>query len=525
MKRKVVKKSILYGMIATMLLLGLSVGGFAREYVDVPAADMYPEKQMALDWLDQPEIYEKYGAMSDTIWSYAELGMQEFKSSKLVADHLEKEGFKVQRGAAGMPTCFVATYGSGKPVIGLMGELDALPMISQKGRVPYQDPLVEGAPGHGCGHNQQAPTAAAAGIAVKQAMDRYGLKGTIKVFGAPAEETLVSRSYMVVAGLFDDVDACLGNHGRSRAYGGGQLGGISGNAMFSTLFSFKGVTAHSASSPWNAKSALDGVDLMNDAANLLREHLYFTYRLHYVIPSGGEAPNVVPDYASVWYFIRNTDDRLLGMYEKVINCAKAGALGTGTELTIRVYTAIHQKTRNAALTKLIHQNAMLVGIPEWSDEEETFAKALQKDLGKPEIGMPKELTSPYLYDPAVKYTGGGSSDTAEVSRVTAYESVGIMGQPPGVLGHHWSKTSGNYGSANWKGVNAAAKVMAGVTIDYLTNAKLLKEVRDNVAANIKEYGVYESYLAPGAVPPNDLNAELMEKWGPLMEPTYIDWPY
>ncbi len=205
---KVIKKSILCCMIVTILALGLTLGGFAREYVDIGSAEMYPEKQMAFDWLDQPEIIEKYGRMSDTIWSYAELGMQEFKSSKLVADHLEKEGFKVQRGAAGMPTCFAASYGSGKPVIVFMGELDALPMISNKGRVPYKDPLVEGAPGHGCGHNQQAPASAVAGIAMKQVMDRYGLKGTIRVYGAPAEETLISRPYMVAAGMVDDVDAC-----------------------------------------------------------------------------------------------------------------------------------------------------------------------------------------------------------------------------------------------------------------------------------------------------------------------------
>ncbi len=524
MKSKVIRKTILSCMIVTILALGLTLGGFAREYVDIGPAEMYPEKQMALDWLDQPQIYEKYGRMSDTIWSYAELGMQEFSSSKLVADHLEKEGFKVERGAAGMPTCFVATYGSGRPVIGIMGELDALPMLSNKG-VPYQDPLVEGAPGHGCGHNQQAPAAAAAGIAVKQVMDRYGLKGTIKVYGAPAEETLVSRPYMVVAGLFDGVDAVMGNHGGT-SLGGGSLGGISGGcAMFSTLYSFEGVTAHSAGGPWNAKSALDGVDIMNVATNFLREHLHYGYRMHYVIPSGGEAPNVVPDYASVWYFIRNSDERLLSHVEKVNNCAKAAALATGTELTIRVYTAIHQSTRNAAFTTLVQANTVLVGMPKWSADEEAFALALQKDLGKPEIGMPKTLGRCYKYDPTVKFTGGGSSDVAEVSRVTAYQSIRIPGQPPGVIGHHWSKTAGNYGTANWKGTQACAKIMAGTTIDLLTNAKLLKGVRDNVAANIKEYGVYETYLAPGALPPNDLNAELMEKWRPLMEPTYIDWPY
>jgi len=515
---KVLKKGILCCVIAAVLALGLCVGTFAA--VEVAPAEMYAEKQMALDWLDQPEIVEKYGKMSDAIWSYAELGMQEFRSSKLVADDLERAGFKLERGAAGMPTCFVATYGSGKPVIGLMGELDALPMISNKG-VPYQDPLVQGAPGHGCGHNQQAPAAAVAGIAVKKVMDRYGLKGTIKVFGAPAEETVVSRPYMVAAGLFDGVDAVMGNHGSS-GIGGGTLGGISGGcALFSTLYSFDGVTGHSAGSPWNAKSALDAVDIMNVATNFLREHLHYGYRMHYVIPSGGEAPNVVPDYASVWYFIRNSDERLLSMVEKVNNCAKAAALATGTELTIRVYTAIHQSVANAAFTKLTHQNTMLVGMPEWSDEEQAFAKALQKELGKPQVGRRTEISSLREYDSTVKFTGGGSTDVAEVSRVTAYKTIGIPNSASGIIGHHWSRVAMGVGTANWKAITATAKVMAATSIDLLTDAKLLKGVRDDVAANIKEYGVYKSYLAPDALPPTDLNAELMEKYRPKMELTYL----
>jgi aminobenzoyl-glutamate utilization protein B len=295
--------------------------------------------------------------------------------------------------------------------------------------------------------------------------------------------------------------------------------------MFSNIYEFKGVTAHSAGGPWNAKSALDGVDIMNVATNFLREHLHYGYRMHYVIPSGGEAPNVVPDYASVWYFIRNSDERLLSMVEKVNNCAKAAALATGTKLTIRVYTAIHQSVYNEAFTRLVQANTVLVGMPKWSDEEEAFAIALQKDLGKPEIGMPKELGRCYKYDPTVKYTGGGSGDTAEVTRVTARQSVRIPGPVPGKIGHHWSTTASGYGSANWKGINACAKVTVAAALDLMLKPELLKGVRDNNAANIKENGVYKSYLASDAVPPNDLNAGLMEKWGPKMEPTYIDWPY
>jgi len=202
-----------------------------------PKVKIPKEKQFVLDWLARPESVERFGKISDAIWEYAELGLQEFKSSKLLADTLEQAGFKVERGLAGMPTCFVATYGSGKPVIGLLGEFDALPMLSQKGRVPRKEPVVEGAPGHGCGHNAMCTAAAAAAIAVKEAMDKYGLKGTIKVFGSPAEEIVVSRPFMIRAGLFNDVDAIIDNHSGS---GFGTSYGRGGNAVFSVMFSFKG---------------------------------------------------------------------------------------------------------------------------------------------------------------------------------------------------------------------------------------------------------------------------------------------
>ena len=392
MKSRLIQKSILTLMLVGVLVLSLSMGTFAqttyydaaRAYqidkygdgvgapTEVLPAELTPEKDAAFKWLDK--YIGTYQNMSDTIWSYAELGMQEYLISKLVADHLEKAGFEVKRGQAGMPTCFTATYGSGEPVIVFMGELDALPSLSQKANVAEQDPVVEGAPGHGCGHNQQAPVAAAAGIAVKQVMEKYGLKGTLKVYGAPAEETLISRPYMVRDGLFDGVTAVFGDHGGS-SFGGGTLGGLStGCAMFSTEFNFRGTTAHSAGSPWTGRSALDAVELMNVMTNYLREHLNYGMRLHYVITAGGEAPNVVPDNCTVWYFVRNSDAELLQMYERVQNCAEAAALATGTIMTERVLSATHQSVRHAGIVTLAHQNAMLVGMPKWSAEEVEFAK-------------------------------------------------------------------------------------------------------------------------------------------------------
>jgi aminobenzoyl-glutamate utilization protein B len=509
MKTKALKKLVIIPGIMC-LFLGLSVSA-----AEVTEANVSKEKKLALEWLSQAKIIEKFGKISDAIWSYAELGMQEFKSSKLLSDTLEEAGFDVTRGAAGMPTCFVASYGSGKPVIGILGEYDALPMLSQKGRLPVQDPVVDGAPGHGCGHNTMCTAAAAAAMAVKEAIDKYQFQGTVKVFGSPAEETLISRPYMVRAGLFEGVDAVIDNHSSS-GFGTGY--GKGGNAMFSTIFTFKGRTAHGAS-PWTAHSAMDAVELMNVATNFLREHLFYTYRMHYVVVEGGEAPNVVPDRASVWYFIRNSDERLEEMYQKVINCAKAGALATGTELAeIRVLSAVHQRNANKELAELIYNNIELVGMPEWTEEEHTFAKALQKELGVSEEGMPTEIDK--LRGPREVFVGGGSSDVGEVTRVVPTATLQFPGEVPHSVGHHWSSVACNYGSTAWKGLNAGAKVMAATAIDLLIQPQTLKKIQEEFEAFQKEHP-YKPFLPEDAQPPLDLNQELMEKWRSKMEKYYL----
>lgn len=471
------------------------------------------EKQAVLDWLSRPETVDKFGKISDSIWQYAELGLQEFNSSKLLADTLEAAGFTVERGLAGMPTCFVATYGSGKPVIGLLGEFDALPMLSQKARVPRKDPVVEGAPGHGCGHNTMCTAAAAAAIALKEAMTAYGIKGTIKVFGSPAEEIVASRPYMIRAGLFEGVDAVIDNHSSS---GFGTEYGVGGNALFSTIFSFKGKTAHAAGAPWVGRSALDAVEIMNVSTNFLREHLPLSHRLHYVILEGGEAPNVVPDKASVWYYVRNTDERLEEMYQRVVACAKAGALAAGVELSsMRVISAIHQRHANKAAAELFQKNIELVGMPAWSDEEQAFAKALQKELGAEEKGMPSKVET--LDAPrGGQFTGGGSSDVGDVTLIAPTATIGFPGSVPGSIGHHWSAVACFYGSTAWKGLNAGAKAIAASAVDLLTKPEELAKLRKEFDEYSKTHP-YKPFLPADATPPNDLNKELMDKYRGLLE--------
>jgi aminobenzoyl-glutamate utilization protein B len=498
-------------IILIFLTSGLITGQKKEDNELLGKADLYKAKKNALEYLSDSLIIEKFGNISDLIWNYAELGMQEFKSSALLIRTLEEEGFNVEKGVAGMPTCFVASWGSGKPVIGILGEFDALPMLSQKALNPIQIPLVEGAPGHGCGHNMMGTAGIAAAIAVKNSMQQNNLQGTIKFFGSPAEETVISRPYMVREGVFKDVDAVIDNHASAdlaTSYG------VNGNAVISAVFSFKGKTAHAAGAPWTGRSALDGVELMNIATNYLREHLFYTYRLHYVITEGGEAPNVVPDRSSVWYYIRNTDERLDEMFKRVIDCAEGAAVASGTTLdTVTVLTAIHQRHSNKGMAEAIQKNIELIGMPEWTEKENEFAKSLQKELGVKENGYPLKFKT--LRQPSNVQVGGGSSDVGEVTLIAPTATLNFPGIVPGAIGHHWSTVTSNYGSAAWKGLNTGAKVMAATALDLMTKPKMLQAIKNEFDEYSKDHP-YKSFLPEGAKPPLDLNKELMDKYRDAM---------
>jgi len=499
--------------LCVLLALSFALCGNRSWAADRPAKPaVRAEKKFVLDWLGRPEVVKEFGEISETIWRFAELGLQEFKSAALLVKTLEKEGFHVDTGLAGMPTCFVASYGTGQPVIGILAEFDALPTLSQKAGVPHREPLVEGAPGHGCGHNLMGSASAAAAIAVKRCMEKYNLHGTVKLFGSPAEETLISRPYMVRAGLFEGVDAVINNHAGSQfstAYG------VTGTAVSSLIFTFTGKTAHSGASPWSGRSALDAVEIMNVATNYLREHLHLTHRMHYVILEAGEAPNVVPDRASVWYYLRNTDERLEDMYQRVVNCAKGAALATGTELAqVRCLSAIHQSHHNRTLAELCQENIELVGMPQWTEEEQAFARALQKTLGKEEKGMPADVNK--LKDPPPVLTTGGASDHGDVTLLVPTATIRFPGEVPGATGHHWSMVACNSGSAAWKGLNAGAKAIAASAVDLLTRPEILQKAKEEFAAYSQKHP-YKSFLPADAQPPLEMNKTLMEKYRPLLE--------
>ncbi|MBD3170855.1 amidohydrolase, partial [Candidatus Bathyarchaeota archaeon] len=327
-------------------------------------------KETAWKWID--EHREEFIEVSDKVWEYAELGLVEHKSAQLHVDTLREHDFRVEHGVAGMPTAFVATWGEGEPVIGFMGEYDALPGISNK-PVPHKEWLIEDGPGHGCGHNIHGTSGFMAAIATKQVMEKEEIKGTIKVYGSPAEENYDGKAYLVREGYFKGVDACLSHHP-----GGMNVAGLaSSNAVNSVKYEFHGKTAHAAGSPEQGRSALDAIELMNIGVNYLREHVVQEARIHYVIEEGGGQPNVVPDYARSWYYIRAPErSQVDTIYSRINKIAEGAAMMTDTEVKIDLIAAIYNKIPNRTLSELVTSNMREVGHPGWTEEELEFASEI-----------------------------------------------------------------------------------------------------------------------------------------------------
>ena len=460
---------------------------------------------------------ETFCRMSDAIWSYAELPLEEHKSAELVARTLEANGFEVTRGVAGLPTAIVASWsnGTGKPVVGLMGEYDALPMLSQKAGIPRQDPLVPGAPGHGCSHNTMCAVQGLAAVSLKEIMQKYNIDGTIKLFGCPAEEILISRPYMIRAGLFDHVDAVIDCHGEDSLK---IPAGTEGTACISFMVTFRGKTAHSGSSPWKGRSAADAVELMHAGTERMREHLPITQRSHWVTLEGGEAPNVVPDRASTWYYVRDVDENIRENFQWMQDCAKGAALMTQTNYELKVLGAVHQRFHNTALAELIFENMKQVKLPKYSAEEEAYALEIQKTLGFPRKGMTfkPEIIRTQMAPPQK----GGSSDVGDVTLIAPTATVKYPVRVPGSYSHHWSVTSAALGSIARKGIVTGAAVVAFSAFDLLTNPAVLGKIRSEFEALSKERP-YRTFLPDDAEPPFGIYSAIQEKYRSALEKFYI----
>ena len=461
------------------------------DVIQVKPAKLTPQKKEAFLWIDNalPEL----ARLNDEIWRKAELALQETESAELLASFLEKTGFRVERGVAGLPTAFVATWGSGVPVIGVLGEYDALPGLSQE-TAAFKKPLAEGKPGHGCGHNIFGVASAAAAAALKHVLEREKIGGTIKYFGCPAEETVTGKVFMARAGVFNDLSYCLQWHPGAE----NEVSLDSSNALNQFEVEFFGRTAHAAGDPWDGRSALDGIELADVGLNFLREHLKPTARIHYVILDGGGAPNVVPDYARAWYYVRDLDRESVEKdYARVLDVIDGAAKMSGTTYKIRFLSGVHEVLPNRAGAEAVYANLLLVGPPAFSAEEQAFAKEIQKNLGIAEKGL-KTGVEPFR-EPE-KSWGSGSTDVAEVSWITPTTALSVTCGPEGTPWHHWAVVACAGTTIAHKCLQTAGKVMAATGLDILQDPKLLKKMRDEWLSKTKGKP-YISPLPPDLQPP------------------------
>lgn len=444
----------------------------------------------------------------DSIYSFAEIGYEEKETSAYLTDLLEKEGFQVTRGVAGMPTAFVASWGSGAPVIGFMADLDGLPGLSQTPGVPWHQPQIEGAPGHGEGHNTGPAVIVTAAIALKEIMQEHGLSGTLRIYPGVAEELVGSRNFMVRAGLFKDVDAMLGVHVSSSfsvSYGQYGLG------LVSTQFTFHGEAAHAAVSPWLGRSALDAVELMDAGWNFRREHLRPEQRSHYVIVDGGDQPNIVPDTATVWYYFREASyDRIRELHEIARRIAQGAALMTDTTVTERVLSGTWPRYFNRPLAEAMAANIGRVGMPAWSDADQQLARAAQHTLKVKEEGLETEVSG---LKAEKSKPGGGADDIGEVSWNLPTIVLRYPANIPGMIMHHWSSGIASATPIAHQGATAGAKAEALTALDLLTKPELIEAAHAWFAAQTKDEP-WQSLVPDGTQPDLTINRS---KIGPYRE--------
>ncbi len=470
------------------------------------------------DEVASPELQKLSQVMVDKLFSFSELGFQEYWTQEFVTGILEEEGFTVERGCAGMPTCYIGTWGSGRPVIGFMGDIDALPETSQRPGVAYQDPLIPGGPGHGEGHNSAQAVDVVAAIATKRVMERHGLAGTLKVIPGVAEELVSSRNYMVTAGLFEGMDVMLSTHISSRMSTGY---GISGSGLVSTQFTFHGQSAHSAGSPWSGRSALDAAELMDIGWNFRREHLRLHQRSHSIITHGGNQPNVVPSEATVWYYFRELDyPRIKELHALGQTMAEAAAMMTGTTFTERVLGATWPSNMSKPLAEVMHAAIQEVGMPDWTEEDQALAKAAQAMMDRDTTGLVTEV--PDSLQEFSQGMGGGSDDIAEVSWNVPTVRLRYSGNIPGMTGHHWSSGIAMATPIAHKGANHGSRVIGMTAIALVADEDLVEEAwRYYREVTTRDY-TWESLIPPGTAPPVHLNADKMERYRPLLEPLVYD---
>ena len=459
--------------------------------------------------------------MVDKVFSFAELGFQEVETSKYITDILKKEGFTIEYGISGVPTAWWAKWGSGSPVIAIGSDIDCIPKASQKPGVAYHDPIVEGAPGHGEGHNSGTPLNVVAVLAVKELMKREKIPGTLIIWPGVAEEQLGTKAYYTRDGYFDDVDLCIFTHVSNNM--AVSYGPARGTGMISVEYTFEGESAHSAGAPWRGRSAADAVELMNIGWQYNREHLHPLGRSHSIINNGGDQPNVVPSKASIWYYFREiTYPKIMEVYERANDMAKGAALMTRTTMTSKILGTAWPRHFNKPMAEAMYQNITRVGLPTWSEADQALALAVQREVNSPRdtTGLAVKLDTIGL--PVIEPVSGGSDDIGDISWKVPTITLRYPSNIPGLQGHHWSNAIAMATPIAHKGVVAGAKVEAMTLLDLLLKPELVQQSWDYFKTEQASKIKYVPMVSDTDTPATYLNKEIMETYKPKLAPFYYN---
>jgi aminobenzoyl-glutamate utilization protein B len=505
-------------LLATLLIIG--------PLSSIQSQDKFSKRKIANLKQEVSQLVEQDKKMTqvmiDKVFSFGELGFQEFETSKYLSKILEENGFDIEYQISGIPTSWLATWsnGEGGPTIALGSDFDGVPSTSQYPGVAYEKPVVEGAPGHGEGHNIGLPIVITSAISIKKIMIENNISGTLVLWPGVAEEILGAKAWYVRDGYFDNVDMCIFTHVSTNM--STSWGRPSGTGLISVKYTFSGETAHSAGSPWRARSALDAAELMNVGWNYKREHLHPDQRSHSIFLDAGDQPNVVPSKASIWYFLREiTYKNIMEMYDTANKMAEGAALMTDTSYESEVLGAAWPRHFNKIIAEEMYENIKKVGLPKWSEDDQKLARAVQKEIGSESInGLPTEL--PPLRAPLPYNVSGGSDDIGDVSWKVPTVVLRFPSNIPDVTFHHWSASIAGATPIAHKGANAGAKVLAMTVLDFLTKPEKLDEAKEYFDNVQSKEDFYRPMISEKDPPPFYLNTEKMEKYRDQMEKFYFD---
>ena len=505
-------------LLATLLIIG--------PLSSVQSQDKFSKRKIANLKQEVSQLVEQDKKMTqvmiDKVFSFGELGFQEFETSKYLSKILEENGFDIEYQISGIPTSWLATWsnGEGGPTIALGSDFDGVPSTSQYPGVAYENPVVEGAPGHGEGHNIGLPIVITSAISIKKIMIENNISGTLVLWPGVAEEILGAKAWYVRDGYFDNVDMCIFTHVSTNM--STSWGRPSGTGLISVKYTFSGETAHSAGSPWRARSALDAAELMNVGWNYKREHLHPDQRSHSIFLDAGDQPNVVPSKASIWYFLREiTYKKIMEMYDTANKMAEGAALMTDTSYESEVLGAAWPRHFNKIIAEEMYENIKKVGLPKWSEDDQKLARAVQKEIGSESInGLQTEL--PPLRAPLPYNVSGGSDDIGDVSWKVPTVVLRFPSNIPDVTFHHWSASIAGATPIAHKGANAGAKVVAMTVLDFLTKPEKLDEAKEYFDNVQSKEDFYRPMISEKDPPPFYLNTEKMEKYRDQMEKFYFD---